>query len=231
MNRRETLFTRLGVLEEAPPAVPASYLDSKVLFLANTHPLVQLDLLRRFPNKPLAVCDTMDLWINIARPELMNLLAEVDGVIMNDEEAMQLTDCRNVVSAGREVLKNGPRHFVVVKKGEHGAILVHRDGVASIPAFPADLSQVIDPTGAGDTFAGGFMAHLARTGKHDFETLRHAMAAWRPTDDSCWPCVSLNLAFVCAWGGGWQRRAVTSALLAQLRTSGLFSRVAAQPGS
>ena len=176
MNRRETLFTRLGVLEEAPPAVPASYLDSKVLFLANTHPLVQLDLLRRFPNKPLAVCDTMDLCINIARPELMNLLAEVDGVIMNDEEAMQLTDCRNVVSAGREVLKNGPRHFVVVKKGEHGAILVHRDGVASIPAFPADLSQVIDPTGAGDTFAGGFMAHLARTGKHDFETLRHAMA-------------------------------------------------------
>ena len=176
MNRRETLFTRLGVLEEAPPQVPARYRDSRTVFLANTHPLVQLDLLRQFPQRPFAVCDTMDLWINIARPELMNLLAEVDGVIMNDEEAMQLTDCRNVVTAGREVLMNGPRSFVVVKKGEHGAILIHRDGVASVPAFPADLTQVVDPTGAGDTFAGGFMAHVARSGKTDFHTLRHAMA-------------------------------------------------------
>ncbi len=176
MNRRETLFTRLGVLEEAPPKVPAKYRDSRTVFLANTHPLVQLDLMRQFPDRPFTVCDTMDLWINIARPELMNLLSEVDGVIMNDEEAMQLTDCRNVVTAGRQVLENGPRSFVVVKKGEHGAILVHRDGIASVPAFPADLAQVVDPTGAGDTFAGGFMAHLARAGRHDFDTMRHAMA-------------------------------------------------------
>ncbi|MBM4099901.1 MAG: sugar kinase [Planctomycetes bacterium] len=176
MNRRETLFTRLGVLEEAPPKVPAKYQDSKTVFLANTHPLVQMDLMRQFPVRPFVVCDTMDLWINIARAELNQLLSEVDGVIMNDEEAMQLTDCRNVVTAGRQILRDGPRSFVVVKKGEHGAILVHRDGVASIPAFPADLAQVIDPTGAGDTFAGGFMAHVARTGRHDFDTLRHAMA-------------------------------------------------------
>jgi sugar/nucleoside kinase (ribokinase family) len=176
MNRRETLFTRLGVLEEAPPKVPAKYLDSRTVFLANSHPLVQLDLLRQFKERPFAVCDTMDLWINIARPELMQLLTEVDGVIMNDEEAMQLTDCRNVVTAGRQVLESGPRSFVVVKKGEHGAILVHRDGVASVPAFPADLGQVVDPTGAGDTFAGGFMAHVARAGRTDFDTLRHAMA-------------------------------------------------------
>jgi sugar/nucleoside kinase (ribokinase family) len=176
MNRRETLFTRLGVLEEAPPKVPAKYRDSSVVFLANTHPLVQLDLLRQFPQRPFAVCDTMDLWINIARPELMNLLSEVDGVIMNDEEAMQLTDCRNPVTAGRQVLESGPRSFVVVKKGEHGAILIHRDGVASVPAYPADLAQVVDPTGAGDTFAGGFMAHVARAGRHDFDALRHAMA-------------------------------------------------------
>jgi sugar/nucleoside kinase (ribokinase family) len=106
----------------------------------------------------------------------MQLLTEVDGVIMNDEEAMQLTDCRKVVTAGRQVLESGPRSFVVVKKGEHGAILVHRDGVASVPAFPADLGQVVDPTGAGDTFAGGFMAHVARAGRTDFDTLRHAMA-------------------------------------------------------
>ncbi len=176
MNRRETLFTRLGVLEEAPPKVPAKYMDSSTVFLANTHPLVQLDTLKQFPKRPLAVCDTMDLWINIARPELMQLLSEVDGVIMNDEEAMQLTDCRNPVTAGRKVLANGPRHFVVVKKGEHGAILIHRDGVASVPAYPADEAQVIDPTGAGDTFAGGFMAHVARSGQRDFQALRHAMA-------------------------------------------------------
>ena len=176
MNRRETLFTRLGVLEEAPPKVPAKYQDSKTVFLANTHPLVQLDLLRQFPNRPFVVCDTMDLWINIARPELTNLLSEVDGVILNDEEAMQLTECRNVVTAGRKILKSGPRSFVVVKKGEHGAILIHRDGVASVPAYPADEAQVVDPTGAGDTFAGGFMAHVARAGTHDFDTLRHAMA-------------------------------------------------------
>jgi len=176
MNRRETLFTRLGVLEEAPPKVPAKYQDSTTVFLANTHPLVQLDLLRQFPNRPFVVCDTMDLWINIARPELTNLLSEVDGVILNDEEAMQLTECRNVVTAGRKILKSGPRSFVVVKKGEHGAILIHRDGVASVPAYPADEAQVVDPTGAGDTFAGGFMAHVASAGKHDFDTLRHAMA-------------------------------------------------------
>ncbi len=176
MNRRETLFTRLGVLEEAPPKVPNAYRDSRYVFLANTHPLVQADLLSQFPNRALAVCDTMDLWINIARPDLNNLLRQVDGVIMNDEEAMQLTDERNVVTAGRMILESGPKSFVVVKKGEHGAILIHRDGVASVPAYPADGAQVVDPTGAGDTFAGGFMGHIAKANKTDFHTLRHAMA-------------------------------------------------------
>lgn len=176
MNRRETLFTRLGVLEEAPPKVPETYRDSRNVFLANTHPLVQMDLLAQFPNRAFAVCDTMDLWINIARADLKKLLQQVDGVIMNDEEAMQLTDERNVVTAGRRILADGPRSFVAVKKGEHGAILIHRDGVASIPAYPADAAQVVDPTGAGDTFAGGFMAHVARSGNRDFHTLRNAMA-------------------------------------------------------
>ena len=175
MNRRETLFTRLGVLEEAPPKVPAKYRDSSVVFLANTHPLVQLDLLRQFPQRPFAVCDTMDLWINVARPELLTLLGKVDGVVLNDQEAMQLTEARNAVSAGRAILDLGPR-FVVVKKGEHGAILAHRDGVATIPAFPADAAQVVDPTGAGDTFAGGLMAHVARTGKGDLATVQQGMA-------------------------------------------------------
>jgi sugar/nucleoside kinase (ribokinase family) len=152
------------------------YRDSRYVFLANTHPLVQADLLAHFPKRAIAVCDTMDLWINIARPELNALLRQVDGVILNDEEALQLTDERNVVTAGRRILESGPRAFVVVKKGEHGAILIHRDGVASVPAYPADGAQVVDPTGAGDTFAGGFMGHIARAGATDFHALRHAMA-------------------------------------------------------
>jgi sugar/nucleoside kinase (ribokinase family) len=173
MNRRETLFTELGVLEEAPPKVPAAYHDSRFVFLGNTHPSVQMDLLRQFPSRALAVCDTMDLWINVARPELLALFREVDGVVLNDQEAMQLTEARNAVSAGRAILD--PR-FVVVKKGEHGAILAHRDGVATIPAYPADAAQVVDPTGAGDTFAGGLMAHVARTGKGDLATVQEGMA-------------------------------------------------------
>ncbi|NBX25258.1 MAG: sugar kinase [Planctomycetes bacterium] len=171
MNRRETLFTELGVLEEAPPKVPADYRDSRFVFLGNTHPSVQMDLLNQFPDRELAVCDTMDLWINVARPELLALLAKVDGVVLNDQEAMQLTEARNA----RAILDLGPR-FVVVKKGEHGAILAHREGVATIPAFPADAAQVVDPTGAGDTFAGGLMAHVARTGRGDLATVQQGMA-------------------------------------------------------
>lgn len=175
MNRRETLFTELGVLEEQPPKVPASFRDSRHVFLGNTHPAVQLDLLQQFPNRQIAVCDTMDLWINIARPELLKLFGEVDGVVLNDQEATQLTEVRNAVSAGRAILDLGPS-FVVVKKGEHGAVLVHRDGVATMPAFPADGSQVIDPTGAGDSFAGGMMGHLAASNRCDLEAIQSGLA-------------------------------------------------------
>lgn len=175
MNRRETLFTDLGVLEEAPPKVPSAFRNSRQVFLGNTHPAVQLDLLEQFPDRQIAVCDTMDLWINIARPELLRLLAEVDGVVLNDQEATQLTEVRNAVSAGRAILEMGPS-FVVVKKGEHGAVLVHRDGVATIPAFPADGAHVVDPTGAGDTFAGGLMGHVAATGRSDLEAIQSGMA-------------------------------------------------------
>lgn len=175
MNRRETLFTELGVLEETPPSVPAAFRDSRHVFLGNTHPAVQLDLLRQFPDRQIAVCDTMDLWINIARPELMRLLGEVDGVVLNDQEATQLTEVRNAVSAGRAILDMGPS-FVVVKKGEHGAVLVHRDGVATLPAFPADHAAVVDPTGAGDSFAGGLMGHIASTGRRDLDGIQAGLA-------------------------------------------------------
>lgn len=160
MNVRETLFTELGVLEEAPPKVPPVFGDSRFIFLGNTHPAVQLDLLRQFPQRTLAVADTMDLWINVANAELRTLLREIDGLVLNDSEAELLTEQRNPFSAARAILDMGPR-FVVVKKGEHGAALVHREGVGLVPAYPADHRQVIDPTGAGDSFAGGMMGHLA----------------------------------------------------------------------
>lgn len=175
MNRRETLFTHLGVLEEPPPTIPDSFRDSRFVFLANTHPAVQRDLLRGLPQRRLAVADSMDLWINIAREDLLSLLKEIDGLVVNDQEAMQLTERGNAVSAARAILALGPT-FVVVKKGEHGAILVHRDGVATIPAYPADESHVVDPTGAGDSFAGGMMGYLAAHGSADFAAIQTALA-------------------------------------------------------
>lgn len=175
MNRRETLFTELGVLEEEPPPIPRQYRDSQYIFLANTHPRVQAQLLGQFPRRKLAVADTMDLWINVARGELLEVLRLVDGLMVNDAEAEQLTEVSNAVSAARKILELGPT-FVVVKKGEHGAILVHRDGVATIPAYPSDAGQVVDPTGAGDAFAGGLMGHIASSGKTDLDTIQTAMA-------------------------------------------------------
>ncbi len=175
MNQRETLFTELGVLEEAPPNVPESYSDSRLIFLANSHPSVQLDLLSKFPNKQLAVADTMDLWINIAREELLTLFKEIDGLIINDAEAEQLTEISNPISAARAIIEMGPS-FVIVKKGEHGAVLVHQDGIAVVPAFPLELEGVVDPTGAGDSFAGAFMGHIAASGECSFDAMQTAMA-------------------------------------------------------
>ncbi|MDA0215325.1 MAG: PfkB family carbohydrate kinase [Planctomycetota bacterium] len=175
VNRRETLFTEVGVLQEEPPRVPAAYADSEIVFLGNTHPAVQLGFVDQFPNRKLVVADTMDLWIRTAHPELSTLLQRVDGLIVNDSEAAELTGVRNAISAGRKILEMGPK-FVVVKKGEHGAILVHPEGTAVIPAFPIDESYVVDPTGAGDSFAGGFMGYLAREGRFDFASLQKAMA-------------------------------------------------------
>lgn len=160
MNSRETLYTELGVLAEHPPRVPQAFADSEFVFLANTHPAVQAELLSHFPKRRLAVADTMDLWINTARAELELLLTKVDGLVLNYDEAELLTGKTNTVSAARHLLEMGPR-FVVVKKGEHGCLLAHRDGLAALPAYPAET--VIDPTGAGDSFAGGMMGYLAHS--------------------------------------------------------------------
>lgn len=175
MNNRETLFTHLGVVEDTPPAVPDSFRDSRFVFLANSHPAVQAGMLESLPDRDIAVADTMDLWINVAHDDLLALCGKVDGIVLNDSEAELLTETRNVISAGRKILDLGPT-FAVVKKGEHGAVLVHRDGVAVVPAYPAEHDVVVDPTGAGDSFAGGMMAHLARTGRTDFAAIQESLA-------------------------------------------------------
>jgi sugar/nucleoside kinase (ribokinase family) len=164
MNERETMFTELGVVAEKPPTPPAKYADSKFVFLANSHPSVQMAMLESFPKRSIAVADTMNLWIDIAKPELLALLMKVDGLVLNDQEARMLTGLRNPFTAGKMILKLGPK-FVVIKKGEHGCVLVHRDGVAALPAYPCE--NVVDPTGAGDSFAGGMMGHLAAAHSKD----------------------------------------------------------------
>ncbi|MCC6659766.1 MAG: sugar kinase [Phycisphaerales bacterium] len=174
MNSRDTLFTELGVLEEAPPPIPAAYADSEFVFLANTHPGVQLGMLEALPRRRLTVADTMDLWINIARADLDRLLSRVDGLVLNYDEAELLTGRANTVAAARHILTLGPK-FVVVKKGEHGCLLAHREGLAALPAYPSE--NVVDPTGAGDTFAGGMMGSLAAAmGDVSLPSLRRALA-------------------------------------------------------
>jgi sugar/nucleoside kinase (ribokinase family) len=175
MNSRETLFTELGVVAEAPPKVPESYRDSSILFLANSHPGVQLGMIEQTPARKLTVADTMDLWINIAKDQLLVLLRKVDGLVLNYDEAELLTGRPNSVSAGRHILEMGPR-FVVIKKGEHGCLLVHREGICSLPAYPTDA--IVDPTGCGDTFAGGMMGSIASAKPADpgaFASIRRAL--------------------------------------------------------
>lgn len=159
MDHRESLFTELNVLGEDPPPIPAGFTDSRIVFLANAHPARQALLIDAMPKRKLVVADTMDLWINIAKDDLLKLLKRVDGLVLNYDEAELLTGRKNTVAAGRHILDMGPR-FVVVKKGEHGCILIHRDGLAALPAYPTE--DVVDPTGAGDTFAGGLMGRLAQ---------------------------------------------------------------------
>ncbi|MFG0326357.1 MAG: PfkB family carbohydrate kinase [Phycisphaerales bacterium JB037] len=181
MDHRESLFTELNVLGDAPPPVPEEYADSKVVFLANSHPAVQLDMLNKFPNRALAIADTMDLWIENERETLVALIRELDGLVLNYDEAEQLTGTKNTVAAARKLVEWGPS-FVVVKKGEHGCILAHRDGLTALPAFPADT--VVDPTGAGDTFAGGMLGHISAAADHgrsdrkltDFDVIRRSLA-------------------------------------------------------
>ncbi|MEX0652905.1 MAG: PfkB family carbohydrate kinase [Phycisphaeraceae bacterium] len=173
MNDRDTISVELNVLAEDLPPVPDSYRDSKYIFLANTHPDAQMALLEQFPEHELVVADTMDLWIENERPALVKLLEKIDGLVLNDSEAFQFTGKTNLVQAAESILAHGPT-FVVIKKGEHGAFLMHKEGIGALPAFAA--RDVVDPTGAGDSFAGGMMGYLAAAGDHSLDALRKAIA-------------------------------------------------------
>jgi sugar/nucleoside kinase (ribokinase family) len=172
MNARDTLDTQLGVFADFEPKLPPSYRTSPYLFLANIQPDLQMRVLEQMERPRLIGLDTMNLWIDIAKPSLLKVLAKVDALLINEQEAMQLTGEHNLVKAARAVQKLGPKS-VVVKRGEYGALLFHDDEVFSAPALPLD--EVIDPTGAGDAFAGGFMGWIARSGEPHGEHLRTAM--------------------------------------------------------
>jgi sugar/nucleoside kinase (ribokinase family) len=173
MNSRDTLVTDLNVLGDFKPKVPDSYQGSEFLMLGNLAPSVQISVINQMKKRPkLIAMDTMNFWMEVAMPELEQLLSMVDVLLINDAEARQLTAQYSLVKAAREILTMGPK-YLVIKKGEHGALLFHGDNVFFAPALP--LEDVFDPTGAGDTFAGGFMGHLAKTGDISFDNMKRAI--------------------------------------------------------
>lgn len=172
LSSRETLETRLGVFADFRPKIPASFTETPFVFLGNIHPDLQLAVLEQMSSPRLVACDTMNFWIDNARDRLMEVLKRVDLLVVNDEEIRQLSGDWNVHRAARWVLARGPKR-VVVKRGEHGALLVEAGRSFFCPAYP--LEEVFDPTGAGDSFAGGFLGYLARTGDLSSDGLRRAM--------------------------------------------------------
>jgi sugar/nucleoside kinase (ribokinase family) len=173
LNARRTLFTQLNVFESFHPQIPAAFRGSPYVFLGNIHPALQAEVLRQVERPLLVALDTMYLWIETAGPELLEVLGAVDLLVLNDGEARELAGEPNLLRAGRRLLELGPR-TVVIKKGEHGALMLNGTSLFSSPAVP--LEQVCDPTGAGDAFAGGLLGHLAATGEHSDEALRRAIA-------------------------------------------------------
>jgi len=172
MNDRETLEVNLNVFETFSPVLPDSYKDTPFVFLANGAPTVQLQVLDQVNNPKFVVADTMDLWINIQKDELLQLIQRIDGLVLNDSEAKLLTGEENLVKAGQAVLDLGAK-FCVLKKGEHGAMYFGEDECYVLPAFPTD--QVLDPTGAGDSFAGGMMGYLASQDATDPASIKRSL--------------------------------------------------------
>ena len=173
MNSRDTLVTDLNVLADFNPVIPDSYQGSEFLMLGNVLPSLQISVVQQLKTRPkLIVMDTMNFWMDNALPDLKKLLTMVDVLLVNDSEARQLSGQFSLVKAAKEIQKMGPK-YLVIKKGEHGALLFHGDKVFFAPALP--LEEVFDPTGAGDTFAGGFIGHIAQTRDISFENMKTAI--------------------------------------------------------
>ena len=173
MNSRDTLVTDLNVLLDFDPVIPESYQGSEFLMLGNVNPSLQISVVEQMKQRPrLIAMDTMNFWMDNAIDDLRRLLTMVDVLMINDSEARQLSGEYSLVKAARAIMKMGPR-FLIIKKGEHGALLFHEDKVFVAPALP--LEEVFDPTGAGDTFAGGFIGHLAHTRDISFENMKTAI--------------------------------------------------------
>jgi sugar/nucleoside kinase (ribokinase family) len=190
MNNRRTLATELGVLETFMPKLPASYVNSPFVLLANLAPAVQSHVLAQMRRPKFVVADTMDLWLNIALPDLHKLLKRVDGFVLNDGEAHQLTKEDNLFAAVKKIHKLGPR-YVIIKKGSHGSILSGPRGHFLCPAYP--LRHVVDPTGAGDSFVGGVMGYLASARGSIDDNLRRAMVYGSVVASFC--CEGFGLKF------------------------------------
>ncbi len=173
MNTRDTLATELNVLEHFTPVVPESYKDADIVMLGNLHPLTQQSVLDQMSKKPkLAILDTMNFWMDIAMDDLKAVIKNIDVITINDEEARQLSGEYSLVNAAKKIHEMGPK-YVVIKKGEHGALLFSEGNMFYAPALP--LAEVFDPTGAGDTFAGGFAGYIAKTGNISFENMKKAV--------------------------------------------------------
>jgi sugar/nucleoside kinase (ribokinase family) len=172
LSSRETLETRLGVFAEFSPRIPEKFRDAEYVFLGNIDPELQLSVLDQVKNPKLVACDTMNYWITSKKDLLLELLRHIDILMVNDSEARELSGDWNIYRAAHWILGRGPK-MVVIKQGEHGALLVDPETTFKAPAYP--LQEVFDPTGAGDAFAGGFMAYIARTGDIGFANLRRAM--------------------------------------------------------
>jgi len=173
MNSRDTLITELNVLENFDPIIPDSYQDCEYLMLGNLTPQIQRTVINRLKNRPkLIVLDTMNFWMDIMMDDLLETIKLVDVLTINDSEARQLSGEYSLVKAANKILTMGPK-YLIIKKGEHGALLFHEDKIFSAPALP--LADVFDPTGAGDTFAGGFIGYLAQVGTVNFNNMKNAL--------------------------------------------------------
>lgn len=172
LNTRDTLDTQLNVFEHFKPTIPEKAVNADYVALGNIHPSLQLEVLGQVKNPKLVIADTMNLWINNTYNDLIKTLAKIDLLIINDSEARELSKDFNLVRAARKIMDMGP-HTLIIKKGEHGALLFTQDSIFSAPAYP--LESIFDPTGAGDSFMGGFCGYIAKHDKFDLDTLKRAV--------------------------------------------------------